>query len=281
MRPHNRASTVITLVVSTLIAGLPACLFDAQNVEMTESPELGPNLACIDEAVSTVPAEVSGRFMVLDHWREQWTCDLQWNADGDCQLDPAIAGAQVYACGLGDYACAQPMDQQRAGADGTVVVDLSVGERGWDGYVEVDAGEGYFGGIFVSVPGKLPETMRRERLAMQPTTLTTLFEQASGFRVPVDRGILLAVIEDCAGQPLEGVSIEINTAADVGYEVAGAPDFERSATTTTGAAWAFDIAPGLHTVVTRDVATGVALATARLVPFKPGVVTRLVMAPTR
>jgi len=161
--------------------------------------------------------------------------------------DPLV-GVQVRACDANDGDCASPGSEAMTNSSGVGLLDVSPGTMHY-----IEASRSDMPTQLFFLPGPVSELPSAE-ISWTPLLQTTVNGFLALVMVTLDptRGMLALRLYDCAGDPAEGVTFEVDTAdADtvVGYfNDNGFPDLSRTTTSSTGEAGIANLPVGPATV---------------------------------
>jgi len=221
--------TTLALPLGLIAAGLAACGSDASG------PAAG--FECIGQALpTTAPASINVSGTV--------------NAN---VLSPApVPGAYVYAFRTGDTT---HLAGDTTDTPGRYSVDFTTGGTPVDGYLAVsDSGHHLDTYAYPAVPlaGNLTDNV-----LMVSSTEVTLIGPVLGVTQDPAKGLMVVVVENCAGQQIQGATVTTTPAGTVRYNGPAGPDQAASSTAADGVAYVFNVTAG--SVVVHANASGHAL----------------------
>ncbi|MFO0755877.1 MAG: hypothetical protein U0359_05270 [Byssovorax sp.] len=198
-----------------------------------------------------------------------------------------LPGATVKACDAGDLACAAPLSQGVAGADGSATLTVPTPGKGFEGYFQGEA------------PGRLPGLLKLDFPISTEASLGGFFmtlmkadqlETSMKGNTTIDpsRGVILALAFDCGGAAAGGTSFAVGSADAQTVLGHGLPSSEyygvhadcidpAAASSQTGIAISMNVPPGMTTVsVSAPGAKALGQAQA---PVRAGATTTVILFP--
>ncbi|MEM9873576.1 MAG: hypothetical protein AAF928_01705 [Myxococcota bacterium] len=196
---------------------------------------------------------------------------FEWFADGI-----PIAGASVKACPRFDLDCVNPLADGVTNGDGELVLEVTVGPEGFDGYFDIDAG--------YSTLAHLAEPITENGSFRLGGAAAPWLARAQAVETSLDpsRGHVFMSLASCGGAFGSGATMSV-AAADASsttqYWGPGGLRSELTSTDWRGYGLVFDVVPGMTTMSVRIGDGGPQLGTTDI-PVRAGAVTTVFMEPT-
>jgi len=204
------------LSFALLAAGLSACGSDSSG------PTAG--FECIGQPLpTTAPASVT----------------VSGTVNANVLSPSPVAGAYVYAFRTGDTT---HLAGDTTDTPGRYSVDFTTGGTPVDGYLAVsDSGHHLPTYAYPAVP--LASNLTEDVL-MVSTTEVTLIGPVLGVTQDPAKGLMVVVVENCAGQQISGATVTTTPAGTVRYNGPGGPNEAAMSTAADGVAYVFNVTAG-------------------------------------
>ncbi len=155
-----------------------------------------------------------------------------------------VAGATVQAMAPRDDTATEAANDT-SGADGSYSLEIPTGGTPWMGYLRAEATDHVSTNLFWATPFFMA-THENVNVTLIPTTLWGIL--AGMLRHDSGNGVVLALVVDCAGEPIEGATVAAGDATVKYLDESNSPDDSLSATSAKGLAAIPNLMPGALTV---------------------------------
>lgn len=152
-----------------------------------------------------------------------------------------VQGAEIQAYDAADQAISGATDTSDAQGDWSITADL--GNEPLDAYVR--AVHTSYLDTYLFPPTPIYQDLGGASIIMLDTTSLGLLSQLVSVTQDNDKGMLLVVVLDCNGDPVEGATVTSNPAAgETAYIDGQTPSTSATATDSSGVAMLFNVPPG-------------------------------------